>query len=215
MNIERRFTHVRASQGDEGSLMGRAAGYGCMSQDLGGFREIIAPGTFARALREKQDVKCLFNHNPDMVLGRTKSGTLALADKADGLHFRCDVPMDTAHGRSVHSMVKRGDVNECSFGFMVKRDTWHESTRDLVNEFGQLGDEFEGVPIRCLRDCDLQDVSVVTYPAYSDGATIAQARSLFPDGMSAELRSSIAKFCKISPTQVDEIAQHISAIRLF
>src|SRR5882672_2003174 len=54
---------------------GYAAKFGKWSQDLGGFREMIAPSAFNRALLEKQDVRCLLNHNPSVIFGRTASGT--------------------------------------------------------------------------------------------------------------------------------------------
>lgn len=63
---------------DGAGIKGYAAVFNERSEDLGGWREIIMPGAFKRAIREEQDVRALINHDPNLVLGRTKSGTLKL-----------------------------------------------------------------------------------------------------------------------------------------
>src|SRR5579862_5746641 len=106
-------------------LYGTAAAYNSLSKDLGGFREVIRPGAFKRALDngghglEGEDVKCLFNHDFNHVLGRTSNGTLKLSDSPEGLRFRCQLdPNQQAH-RDLHASIKRGDINECSFAFSI------------------------------------------------------------------------------------------------
>ena len=119
-----RGTELRAGGGSNKNdsspfLTGYSALYNSMSQNLGGFKERIAPGTFTRALKEKQDVRFLFNHSADAgVLGRVKSGTLTLSEDARGLAFRCDLP-DTQQARDLHTSIKRGDLDSCSFAFSV------------------------------------------------------------------------------------------------
>src|SRR2546427_740708 len=82
------------------NIEGYAAIFNSLSEDLGGFRERIRTGAFARAIREKQDCRALFNHNPNMILGRTRSGTLRLSEDGTGLLFDCNLP-DTSAGRDV------------------------------------------------------------------------------------------------------------------
>lgn len=139
------------------SIQGYAAVWDQWSEDLGGFREKIQRGTFARAIRLRQDVRCLFNHVAELVLGRTTNGTLALNEDATGLLFSCDLP-DTQAGRDVRTLVARGDVNQCSFGFSKASDVWNKDGTE-----------------RTLLDVDLFDVSPVTYPAYQQ--TIVEANS--------------------------------------
>ena len=103
------------------SIVGYAAVYGALSDDLGGFRERIEPGAFAGVL--DSDVRCLVNHDPSQVLGRTRSGTLRLADEERGLRFECDLP-DSPLGENVREAVRRGDVDGASFRFQVGEERW-------------------------------------------------------------------------------------------
>lgn len=170
---EQRFFKVstlRASSNGR-SISGYAAVFNSLSEDLGGFRERILPGAFDRCLRGSPDVRCLFNHDPNAVLGRTKSETLRLSVDRNGLHFDCDLP-DTQVGRDVRESIKRGDIDQCSFGFMVQGQNWLEEKGKVVRE---------------LTDVDLSDVSPVTYPAYPQ--TSVSARALWPEGEPAEVRS--------------------------
>lgn len=182
---ERRFAgELRAdSQGDELSLVGYASVFNSQSEDLGGFRETVLPGAFARSLREGSDVKCLMNHDPSLVLGRTKNNTLTLNEDGRGLAFRCILP-PTSTARDLYSLVKRGDIDSCSFAFIPKEQSWE----DLRSENGDLYSS------RKLHDVDLLDVSAVTNPAYP--STSLMARSLFPDGAPIEVRSALAAMAK-------------------
>lgn len=165
-------TELRAAAADKPQIDGYAAVFN-QETDLGWFREKIAPGAFKRALSENQDVRCLFNHNPDNVLGRTKSGTLTLSEDNTGLKFHCDMP-DTNIGKDVHSMIQRGDVDQCSFGFVVRDE---EVTYDD-----------DGNQLRTIKDADLFDVSPVTYPAYE--STSVEARSATAVGEAYKARKA-------------------------
>jgi len=156
-------------------LQGYAAIFGSYSHDLGGFREKIKPGAFQRAISEKQDVRFLMNHDPNVVLGRTKSGTLVLREDDKGLFFRVNLP-DTQAARDLHTSIGRGDMDQCSFSFKVVDggQTWGED-KDSSGYFAT----------REVSNVDLFDVSAVTYPAYED--TSVSARELIP----AEVRSSV------------------------
>ena len=150
---------VRASPGEERRLEGYAAVFNTPSDDLGGFTEEIAPGAFQDSLGT-DDVRCLWNHNPDYVLGRNRSGTLSLREDEHGLFFSVKLP-DTQWAKDLHESVRRGDVDQCSFGFIVLDDEWY-----TVN----------GKQRRTLKRVQLLDVSAVTYPAYT--ATSISARNL-------------------------------------
>lgn len=126
-----------------------------------GFREKIARGAFAEAIKTS-DVRALFNHDEEYVLGRVKSGTLRLAEDDRGLKVEIDPP-DTQDARDLIKRMQRGDIDQMSFAFTMEGgiQTWDES-----------GD----MPLRIIeRVGDLLDVSVVTYPAYPE--TEAAARS--------------------------------------
>ena len=97
------------------TVVGYAAVYDVLSEDLGGHREKIAQGAFADLVGT--DVRALLNHDPNEVLGRTKSG-LRLFDEQRGLRFELDLP-DSPLGQNVREAVRRGDVDGASFRFEV------------------------------------------------------------------------------------------------
>ena len=155
-------TEVReAAPGEPRRLAGYAAKYNVLSGVLkdpriGKFQEVLAPGCFDRTLREKPDVRALFGHNRSAVLGRTKSGTLALDTDDVGLRYGLEMP-DTTLGRDALTMLDRGDIGEMSFGF------------DVVEDEVQLR---PGLPaLRTILDLDLFEISLVSFPAY-DGTTV-------------------------------------------
>ena len=131
-------------------ISGHAARFNSLSEDLGGFRERIAPGAFAKTILSA-DVRALWNHDANIVLGRNKSGTLRMSEDGEGLHFEVDMPDTQLVRDMVIGPISRGDVNQCSFGFYTLADRW---------------DKIDGEWIRTLLDTELTDVSPVTYPAY-------------------------------------------------
>lgn len=151
---------VARSEGKGMTLSGYPAKFNKLSRDLGGFRENILPGAFRSTLAGQADVRALMNHNPDLILGRTTSGTLRLVEDQTGLAMNCDLP-DTQTARDLATSIDRGDINQGSFRFRVNTDNWR-----------QMG----GETIRDLSDVELMDVSVVTFPAYED--TVASVRSI-------------------------------------
>jgi uncharacterized protein len=159
------------AMGDEFALIGTATLFNNMSHNLGGFRETIKPGTFSRSLKEKADVKCLFNHQADNILGRSKSGTLTLFEDARGLQFRCELDPNNSDHKNLYSAVKRGDIDECSFAFTVPDggQKWEE---------GFDAESGEDCMYRTLTDVDLLDVSLVTYPAYPNTNVNARNRTV-------------------------------------
>lgn len=160
--IERRFGPAELRVDQTGQIEGYAAVFGVWSEDMGWFRERIRQGAFKKTIREA-DVRALFNHDPNYVLGRNKASTLDLAEDNHGLQFRV-TPPETQWAKDLQESVKRGDINQASFGFQTIKDEWtHASNDSKINE-------------RELVEVKLFDVSVVTFPAYPQ--TSVSARSL-------------------------------------
>ena len=141
------------------------------------FTEVIRKGAFARAIAQGQDVRCLWNHEDESVLGRTKSGTLTLSEDDIGLRFICQLP-DTTLGRDVAELVRRGDVNQCSFAFSVVNDRWSGSTNGYQRE---------------LLDVDLYDVGPVTYPAYLQTSVAVRSGVRVPAPQAVVRPNSLAR----------------------
>lgn len=163
--IERRFIprgEVRASEGENGKvgIAGTAAVVESLSEEIFGFREKIAPGAFDSALASS-DVRGLFNHDPSMILGRVKSGTMRVWVDADGLRY--EIPELPTSRADVAEAIQRGDVDGNSFSFTVAEDTWeYKEDGKAIRTITQFGELF--------------DVGPVTYPAYP--ATKVSARAL-------------------------------------
>lgn len=139
---------------------GYAARYQSTSNDLGGFREVLAPGAFDKVLsrRSKPDVILTYNHNADLLLARTSSGTLSLASDEKGLRFSADAP-DTQLARDLATLIRRGDLTGASFAFTVSPSAEAWTTDD------------RGQAIRTIREVqELYDVSIVATPAYSSAS---------------------------------------------
>jgi hypothetical protein len=151
--IERRtfvVQDLRASdEGEDPKISGYAAVFNSLSEDLGGFRERIKPGAFAKTIQE-HDIRALFNHDKNHVLGRNKAGTLKLSEDEVGLRIEIDPP-DTQAARDLMTSIRRGDIDQMSFGFRTIRDDW-EQVEEMI--------------LRTLIEVKLYDVSPVTFPAY-------------------------------------------------
>lgn len=148
--------------GDGMTLTGYAALFNSWSEDLGGFREQIAPGAFKRSLKSRNDVKLLWNHETGEVLGSTRAGTLRLTEDERGLRVEANLP-DTQRGRDAKVLIERGDVSGFSFGFSVaeRGDTWNTE-----------GNE------RTLKSVRLFEVSLTPFPAYTSTNGTASVRGL-------------------------------------
>lgn len=164
MEIERRMVispDLRVVSEGTPRIVGHAALFDRLSEDLGGFRERIRPGAFAASL-ERDDVRALFNHDPNLILGRNRAGTLRLTEDADGLAIAIDPP-DTQVARDLLVSIGRGDVSQMSFGFAVQPG-------------GQVWEkDAEGRVLRTLTAVRLYDVSPVVFPAYPDTAVAVRA----------------------------------------
>lgn len=155
---------VRAAS--ETDQTNRAAGYAAvfnsLSHDLGGFREVIAPGAFTRSLADASsgalNIFALWAHNNAQPLGSTQSGKLVLNEDERGLAFELDTRRFTP--AQIDSLTD-GELR-MSFGFIVRQDEWRKDN--------------DGSIIRTLIDVELPEISFVINPAYPD--TCAAKRSL-------------------------------------
>jgi len=148
------------------TVEGYASVFNSMSEDLGGFREIILPGAFSEVL--DNDVRALYNHDSNYLLARTASGTLELKEDEKGLYYRFEMP-NTSYGNDMLELFKRGDLSQSSFGFTVEKDSWRMEDGQHVRYIERVGSLF--------------DVSPVVYPAYSQASS--GLRSAEPQGDSA------------------------------
>jgi len=144
----------RNEDDDAPILIGHAAVFNSLSEDLGGFRERIEPGAFARSLSD--DVRALFNHDTNFVLGRTTSDSLTLREDGKGLAIEIMPPQTALIRDLVMAPIERGDINQMSFGFRVRAGG------------SRFEEDDEGNIIRTLTDIELFEVSPVTFPAYPD-----------------------------------------------
>lgn len=147
-------------EGDDSPVIrGYGAVFNSLSQNLGGFREKIAPGAFARSIKGNPDIVSLFNHESSMLLGRTGAGTLTVREDKNGLFIEVNPP---EHRMDVVNSIKRGDVPGMSFQFTTLKDSWEGlDTKD---------------PTRTLEEVRLMEVGPVVFPAYRD--TVVSARAL-------------------------------------
>lgn len=155
--LERRYMQdvvVRASD-DEGYIEGIASKVN-VEYDMGWYIERIAPGAFDNVLDD--DVRVLKNHDPNYILGRTKSGTAEIYVTSDGhLGYKYKTPERT-YAKDLEDEIRTGDIDQSSFAFRIAKQVWIEEKR---------GDKY--VNIREIQEMDqLFDVSPVTYPASPD-----------------------------------------------
>jgi len=168
MNIERRFAPTEIREKGK-TLVGHAATFNQV-YDLGQFEEQIDPGAFDKAL-ERDDVRALWNHDPNIVLGRIKAGTLRLSKDETGLVSEIDLPESAT---AVREAIERGDVDQMSFGFSVEDERWEK--RDGKTD------------LRTILQARLYDVSPVTYPANPNTDIALRSRDEWAEQREAEAR---------------------------
>jgi uncharacterized protein len=158
-------------------IEGKAVTYNKPSPDnqlAPGAREVVLPGAFKQSIQRggfQGDCKALVNHDPNRVLGRLKNGTLQLFDSPEALRFSIQLDRKQQAHQDVYASVQRGDLNECSFSFVVDKDGGQAFIDDR---------DSQGAPCktRQIIKAELSDVSLVVFPFYSDpGSTSAEARA--------------------------------------
>ena len=209
--IERRYAtsagvEVRETDGGGLHFSGHAAVFDSLA-DLGPFRERVAPGAFKRTIRtDGTDVRFLFNHEPDSVMARTTNGTLRLREDSVGLLAEAELDPSDFDVQRLIPKLRSGLLSQMSFGFRAigEDDSWWDDQP-----------EDGGKPIRTLREVQLFDASVVTYPAYdnTDAALnsiargtleVAEARGLNTDLDRGDVIDCLRESVTASPEREQE-----------
>jgi HK97 family phage prohead protease len=162
-DLVRRYATCRAEI-VRNTFTGHAAVFGQYA-DLGTNLEQLDVHAFDQVLHDPQtDVRALFNHNPDMLLGRQGAGTLKIGTDTQGLAFEIAIP-NTTLGNDLRELVGRDDVNGASFAFMPGEAAWSRTE--------------DGRPVQTHTSvARLLDVSPVTFPAYDGASTMLRAMSI-------------------------------------
>lgn len=183
--VERRFLPLEAAElrlapaeaeGEPERIRGWFAIHERWSPVYGDFRERIARGFFRPALEALADVRALWNHNPDFVLGRTRSGTLRLEEREDGdvsgLWGEINPPAAGVLRELALEPMRRGDVTGASFAFTVAEDAWEEGEGGIWQR-------------TLVRIGELLEVSPVTFPFYPETALALRSREAWRAGHQA------------------------------
>ena len=161
LELEVRSTGELRSNGR--TVSGYAAKYNCEA-NLGHFVEIIRPGAFRRSLDAGDNIRALWHHSSEALLGTTRGGSLKLREDAHGLAFELALP-STTHGNDLAVLIDRGDVSGCSFGFKVRDggDRWELRGAQTVRE---------------LLDVELHEVTLTHDPAYPDTSIAMRSKPI-------------------------------------
>lgn len=209
--FERRYfstTEIRLKDSDDEEpkgITGYAAVFDKWSEDLGWFKEKIEPGAFARTIKNG-DVRALINHDPNLIIGRTKNKTLRLWEDDKGLGYEVDLP-ETTYANDLLESIGRKDITQNSFGFQTLQDAWSDDGKQ-----------------RTLIEVKLFDISPVTFPAYKQtnvklrlqeigidyealgAALLRSARGVVMDSDVELLRSTIQTLSAYVPDMPDPFA---------
>ena len=166
-NTDRRIRQMRSiasefttrEDGEELTIEGYFAVFNSNYDIAPGMSESVAPGAFSETLAG--DVRALVNHDSTLVLGRTTAHTLELREDAHGLWGKIAINPKDGDAMNLYERVKRGDVNQCSFGF------------DILDEESAISDN--GDVHWTIKKVELYEVSCCTFPAYE--STNISARS--------------------------------------
>lgn len=170
--IEKREFRMENAEYEGNTIRGYAAVYNSDSEWMGGFYEQIARGAFDDVL--DNDTRAYFNHDENLLLGRVSSGTLRIGTDARGLYYEVDLP-NTSYANDLVELMKRGDVNQSSFAFLIERDRWEER---------------DGKTYRIIEKVSrLLDVSPVSQPAYESATSELVTRNNTPVSEGAEVEA--------------------------
>ena len=170
--IEKREFRMESAEYEGETIRGYAAVYNSDSEWMGGFYEQIARGAFDDVM--DNDTRAYFNHDENLLLGRVSSGALRLSSDERGLYYEVDLP-NTSYAKDLVELMKRGDVNQSSFAFLIESDRWEER---------------DGKTYRIIEKVSrLLDVSPVAQPAYPDATSELMMRKDTPESEGAEVEA--------------------------
>ena len=150
-------------------IIGYASVFNSRSVDLGGFVEVVHRDAFNNTLSDNSDIRALVDHDSSKIIGRQSNGTLDITTDNHGLRVTI-TPPETSVGMDVVELLKRGDLDAASFGFVVNRDSWDT--------------DGDGVDVRTLHDVELREVSIVAFPAYPDTSMAVRSHDGWKDDCS-------------------------------
>tara|TARA_R110002167_G_scaffold262095_2_gene468777 strand:+ start:786 stop:1634 length:849 start_codon:yes stop_codon:yes gene_type:complete len=193
--LERRNADMRV-ESTGSSVRGYAAVFNSVSEDLGGFVEYIEPRAFDNVM--DNDVRALFNHDFNYLLGRTSAGTLKIWTDERGLGYEAQLP-DTSYAKDLAVLMERGDVTQSSFAFMVDQDRWE------VDDEGNYTRYIESVS-------RLIDVSPVVLPAYQAATSELTEREHLIVDEATEVRSEpiVEAEVEAEVEVVEEVAEEVN-----
>ena len=187
----------------EQKIVGYGAVFESRSENLGGFTEVIEKGAFDEVL--KNDVRALFNHDPNFVLGRSMAGTLRLSVDDVGLRYEIDAPQTQTVRDLVLEPMARGDITGSSFGFSVEEDSWSESE--------------DGAITRSIQKIGrLVDVSPVTYPAYPETDVALRSLNKYQESSvenKAEGKEDGCEECRAKDARIARLSESLEIHKRF
>lgn len=119
-----------------------------------GFYEEVSKGAFDKTLADGHNIYAMYNHDDNMILGSTRSGSLKLNVDNIGLHFELKINPNISYASDLYELVKSEDIDGCSFGFWVTDDEW-TYTEDKID-------------LRIIKELELIEVTITPFPAYLD-----------------------------------------------
>lgn len=156
---------LRSGETDELIIEGYFALFNVPTKLTDGLYEQIGKGAFTNSIKNN-DVKCLYNHSSDVVLGRTGNGTLELHEDEKGLYGKVHINKDDKQALDIYARVKRGDISSCSFGFYPVKE------EPIKYEDGVMYQ---------VHEADTIEVSIVTFPQYPETEIKARSKQLEAD----------------------------------
>jgi len=191
---EYRMEDVEIGEDEEVILRGYAVVYNSDSENMGGFYEQIAPGAFRDVMGD--DVRAYLNHDENRLLGRVSSGTLTISSDDRGLYYEVKMP-NTTYAKDLIELMKRGDINQSSFAFLIGDNYWEERNGETYRIITKIS--------------RLLDVSPVAQPAYPDATSEITTRDLETE---PEVKVEAVAPIEVAPVEA-EIKEDDSNIYLY
>lgn len=173
----------------------RIGGYGAVfnrKYDVYGIKEQVSPGAFVKTLEGSPDIRGMFNHDPNFLLGRTKSGTMTVEEDRRGLRYEINADKQDPQAQSVSRKIARGDVDGSSMAFFVHKEEWETDKNGKPS-------------LRTITEIELIETGPVTMPA-SPSTTAKIQRALDDHGIDLDALMGIAvkKRAGFGPSMADE-----------